>query len=170
MFSIKRAEPADIDTLIDLSRDTFYNSYYHLTDPGDFEDYTARAFNPDKILSELNNPNSNFYFAMLDNEIIGYLKLNFGPAQSEFQDENALEIERIYLLKEYQGQQFGKQLLQFAIQTAKDKQLQYVWLGVWQKNPKAIRFYERNGFKVYGTHTFHFGGEDHDDLMMRLEL
>jgi len=170
MFSIQQVTPADIDILINLSRETFYNSYYHLTDPDHFEDYIASAFDADKLLAELNDPDSAFYFAILNDEVTGYLKLNFGAAQSEFRDENAMEIERIYLLKQYHGQQFGRQLINFAIQTAKDKQLQYIWLGVWQKNPKAIGFYEHNGFKVCGTHTFRFGGEDHDDLMMKLEL
>src|ERR1700744_993056 len=154
MFSTKRIEPVDIEILISLGRETFYNSYFHLTDPEHFEEYTSQAFSHEKLLAELNNPNSHFYFAMLDDKVIGYIKLNFGPAQSEFQDEHAMEIERIYLLKQYQGKQLGKQLLQFAIQTAIDKQLQYIWLGVWDQNPKAIHFYERNGFKISGKHTF----------------
>lgn len=170
MLSIIPVEPADIDTLISLGRETFYNSYFHLTNPAHYDEYTSRAFSHEKLLSEINTPDSFFYFAMLDDEVIGYLKLNFGPAQSEFQDENGMEIERIYLLKQYQGKQLGRQLLNFAVQTAKDKNLQYIWLGVWDQNPSAIRFYERNGFKVSGHHTFAFGGENHADLMMRLEL
>jgi GNAT superfamily N-acetyltransferase len=170
MLSIKKIEATDIGTLCNIAENTFRDSYFHLTDPFHFEDYCVEAFAHEKLLAELNNPNSLFYFAMMNDEPIGYIKLNFGPAQTELSNENAMEIERIYLLKAYQGKQYGKQLLQYTIQTAIDKQLQYIWLGVWQKNPKAIRFYESNGFKMSGIHTFNFGGEEHDDLMMKLEL
>jgi ribosomal protein S18 acetylase RimI-like enzyme len=170
MFSIKRVEPADIDTLIAVSRKTFHNSYFHLSKPADFEAYTSIAFESNKLLAELNDPNSFFYFALVNNQPIGYLKLNFGPAQTEFEDENAIEIERIYLLSKYQGKRYGQQLLDFAIQAATDKYLHYIWLGVWDKNPAAIRFYERNGFEIAGKHTFPFGDEKDADLLMRKEL
>lgn len=132
--------------------------------------YAAKAFTIEKLTAELSNPDSEFYFAVLDNKLAGYLKLNFNNAQTEFKEPNALEVERIYVDIAFQGNKIGEQLLNFAIETAKNKQLNYVWLGVWEHNLRAIKFYERNGFTVIGSHNFLLGDEEQTDLIMKCEL
>ena len=91
-----------------------------------------------------------------------------GPSQTELKDETALEIERIYVIQEYQGKKVGQQLYEKAIQVAIEKKAQYVWLGVWEENHKAIQFYNKNGFQVFDKHVFVLGDEKQTDLMMRL--
>ena len=91
-----------------------------------------------------------------------------GPSQTELKHETALEIERIYVIQEYQGKKVGQQLYEKAIQVAKEKKAQYVWLGVWEENHKAIQFYNKNGFEVFDKHVFVLGDEKQTDLMMRL--
>ncbi len=107
---------------------------------------------------------------MLDGQIVGYIKLNYSSAQTEFQHENAVEVERIYVLADQQGKKMGNQLLDFAINTAIESNLQYIWLGVWDKNLNAIRFYERNGFKIFDSHPFTLGTDLQTDLLMKREL
>lgn len=114
--------------------------------------------------------NSQFYFASLSNNILGYLKVNFGTAQTELEDVNALEIERIYVLKEFHGKQIGQLLYQKAIEIAKERDLNYVWLGVWENNQRAIRFYLKNGFVEFNRHLFKLGDEEQIDIMMKLNL
>ncbi len=84
------------------------------------------------MTDELNDKNAEFYFAELDSKIIGYLKLNFGPSQTELKDDKALEIERIYVLKEFHGNKVGQLLYEKAIQIARQTNADYVWLGVWE--------------------------------------
>jgi len=127
-------------------------------------------FDTEKLTEEINNPHSAFYFAMIDGKAIGYLKINFGPAQTELQDDKGIEIERIYVLKEFQGLKVGKLLFEKAVQLAKDRNAAYVWLGVWEKNLKAIAFYERQGFVQFDKHGFQFGDEEQTDLMMKFVL
>jgi ribosomal protein S18 acetylase RimI-like enzyme len=91
-----------------------------------------------------------------------------GPAQTDIKDANALEIERIYVIKEYQGKKAGQQLYEKTIQVAKEKMLKYIWLGVWQENPKAIQFYTKNGFEIFDQHVFKLGDEEQTDYLMRL--
>jgi len=170
MLSIIPVLPAHLDTLLNISKKTFYDAFYHLCKPADFEAYTAVAFHPDKLLSELNNPNSHFYFAIIDGQPAAYLKLNFHDAQTEFCEPDAMEIQRIYVLSDYQGKQIGKQLLDFATGKAIEQQMKNIWLGVWEKNPNAIRFYQNNGFKIIGKHTFPFGDEVDADWLMKKEL
>jgi ribosomal protein S18 acetylase RimI-like enzyme len=127
-------------------------------------------FDTDKLTTEINNLGSAFYFAVIDDKAIGYLKLNFGPAQTELQDDKTIEIERIYVLKEFQGQKVGRFLFEQSLQIAKEKNAEYIWLGVWEKNLKAIAFYEKNGFTVFSKHAFQFGDEEQTDLMMRYKI
>ncbi|MFC0518317.1 GNAT family N-acetyltransferase [Mucilaginibacter angelicae] len=168
--TIQKLTLADADTLLALSKKTFFDFFAHLNKPEDMEAYAAIAFTLQKIQTELNNPNSHFFFAMLDGEIAGYLKLNYGPAQTEFQDQNAVEIERIYVLAQHHGKKIGHQFIDFTLKEAAFKNLQYVWLGVWEHNQKALAFYEKHGFKVFSSHEFVLGTDKQTDLLMRKEL
>ncbi len=122
------------------------------------------------MTSELNDDNSEFYFAENENTILGYLKLNFSKVQTEIKDENSLEIERIYILKEFQGKKFGQILFDKVIELAKAKKKKFIWLGVWGENRKAINFYQKNGFVEFGKHIFKLGNDEQTDLLMKFNL
>ena len=113
---------------------------------------------------------SEFYFAQLNDENIGYLKINTGEAQTEKQEKNALEIERIYVLNEYHGKNVGQILYQKALEIANQNSNDFVWLGVWEENKRAIRFYEKNGFVAFDKHIFNLGNDAQTDIMMKLIL
>ncbi len=100
-----------------------------------------------KLSAEINDPNSTFYFATSDQKIVGYLKINSGDAQTESILNNSLEIERIYVLKEFQRLKIGQILFDKAIDIAKKKEKDLVWLGVWEHNTRAIQFYKKNGLR-----------------------
>ena len=99
-----------------------------------------KAFAAEKIRAELSDENSVFYFLYRGGKLAGYLKLNEAPAQTDIHDEQSLEIERIYVSKEFQGEGLGRCLMEKAISTAIRRRKNYVWLGVWEKNEKALRF------------------------------
>lgn len=132
--------------------------------------YLEEGFSSEKLSDELNNKNSEFYFAALDNNVIGYLKLNFGQSQTELKDDKALEIERIYVLKEFHGKNVGQLLYDKAMQIARQINANYVWLGVWEENSRAISFYKKNGFVEFGKHIFKLGNDEQTDIMMKLQL
>lgn len=134
------------------------------------KDYLDKGFSIDKLTTELNDINAEFYFATIDQEIIGYLKLNFGESQTEIKDDKALEIERIYVLKEFHGKKVGQILYNKAIEIAKQKNADYVWLGVWEENQRAINFYKKNGFVEFDKHIFKLGNDEQTDIMMKLKL
>jgi diamine N-acetyltransferase len=169
-ITIQPVRPSDTAELLVLSRKTFYDAFEHVNNKDDFEAYTAVAFTHAKLLSEIENPHSQFYFALIDGEKVGYIKLNYSSAQTEFQDEDAVEIERIYVLASHQGKKIGNQLLDFAINKAKDEKLKYIWLGVWEHNLAAQRFYERAGFKQFSTHEFWVGNDKQIDLLVKKYL
>jgi ribosomal protein S18 acetylase RimI-like enzyme len=166
-IALKRIEPSEVQTLLTISREMFFTAFAHLNSPDDMTIYAAKAFTIEKLQDELANPDSHFYFAYANDQIAGYIKLNYNSAQTEFQDPETLEIERIYVGSNFQNQGVGQQLVQFAIDGATEKQFEYVWLGVWDENHNAIRFYERNGFQIFSSHEFMLGNDQQTDLLLK---
>lgn len=169
-IDIKKVAPKDIDVLQNIGRKTFYETFSAGNTEDNMKRYLSEGFSTEKLTTELNDKNTEFYFAFLDNSIVGYLKLNFGQAQSELQDDNSLEIERIYVLKEFQGKNVGQLLYDRAIEIAAYKNATYVWLGVWEENLKAIAFYKKNGLIEFDKHIFQLGNDEQTDIMMKVKL
>ena len=160
----------DIDQLQQIGRQTFFETFSAENTEENINTYLKEGFSLEKLTDELNDKNAEFYFAELDSKIIGYLKLNSGPSQTELKDDKALEIERIYVLKEFHGNKVGQLLYEKAIEVARQTNADYVWLGVWEKNPRAINFYKKNGFVEFDKHIFKLGNDEQIDIMMRLQL
>ena len=167
---IIRVTLTDIDRLQKIGRQTFSEAFSAGNTEENLKEYLEEGFSTEKLTAELNNKNSEFYFATLDNNIIGYLKLNFGQSQTELKDDKALEIERIYVLQEFHGKKVGQLLYEKAMQIAKQINADYVWLGVWEENPRAINFYKKNGFVEFDKHIFKLGNDEQTDIMMKLKL
>jgi diamine N-acetyltransferase len=169
-IEIRKASIADIVQLQIIGRQTFYETFAERNTEENMRNYLDKGFSIDKLTVELKNTKSEFYFAKLENKVIGYLKINSGDAQTELQDKNALEIERIYVLKEYQGKKIGQLLYEKALQIAVRAKADYLWLGVWVENQKAINFYRKNGFTEFDRHIFKLGSEKQTDIMMKLKI
>lgn len=169
-MNIRKITVNDLNELIKIGKQTFTETYSFDNTQENMAEYLENGFSTEKLKAELNDQNSEFYFAELNHQIVGYLKINLGPSQTEIKDFQALEIERIYVLKEFHGKKVGQLLYDKAIEIAQDKNAEYVWLGVWKKNPRAIRFYEKNGFIAFDTHSFQLGNEEQTDIMMKLKL
>ncbi len=169
-IKINKVTLADLVQLQEIGRQTFAETFSSTNTEENMKAYLEDGFSNAKLSAELDNPNSEFYFATLNNTVIGYLKINFGLAQTELKDDKALEIERIYVLQEFHGKKVGQLLYDQAIHLAKEKKADYVWLGVWEKNDRAIQFYTKNGFVEFDQHIFVLGDDEQTDIMMRLEL
>ena len=169
-IEIKEVTLNDIEQLQKIGRETFSQTFSSSNTEENMKQYLEEGFSFEKLTNELNNENSEFYFALSETNVIGYLKINFGASQTELKDEKALEIERIYVLKEFHGKKVGQILYEKAIEIAKQKNSDYVWLGVWEKNPRAISFYKKNGFIEFDKHIFKLGDDEQTDIMMKLKL
>ncbi len=169
-IEITKATLSDIDQLQKIGRQTFQETFSESNSEENMKNYLEEGFSNEKLTAELNDQNSEFYFATFDNEVIGYLKINFGPSQTELKDSKSLEIERIYVSKDFHGKSIGQLLYDKAIQIAKHKNSDYVWLGVWEENPRAISFYKKNGFVEFDKHIFKLGNDEQTDIMMKLKL
>ena len=169
-ISIKKVSLSDLEQLQQISRTTFEETFASSNSEDNMNQYLNEGFANEKLISELSNPSSEFYFAKLQEEIIGYLKINFGDAQTELQNQHSMEIERIYVLSAFHGKKVGQLLYDFAVQLAKEHLVEYIWLGVWEENHRAIGFYKKNGFVEFDKHVFMLGDDAQTDIMMRKQL
>lgn len=167
---IKKVVLSDIEALQKIGKQTFFETFYESNTEDNMKKYLEDGFSADKLTEELANEHSEFYFAMDGQGVIGYLKLNMGSAQTETQETESLEIERIYVLQNYHGKKVGQILYEKAIEIAMKKKSRYVWLGVWEENPRAINFYKKNGFVEFDKHVFVLGNEEQTDILMKKML
>ncbi|MDR7210734.1 GNAT family N-acetyltransferase [Flavobacterium piscis] len=167
---IKRIGLSEIQQLQKIARETFYETFAGDNSEENMAAYLDEKFAIDKLSIELSNPDSQFYFAYLNNKVLGYLKVNFAEGQTELNDKEGLEIERIYVSKAFHGLKVGQLLYDKAFQIAKDSNLNYIWLGVWEENVRALNFYKKNGFVEFDKHVFRLGEEEQTDLLMKLIL
>lgn len=167
---IRRAAISDIEALQKIARQTSIETFLSDSNGDNMKKYLDEAFSYDKLTEEISNPESEFYFAVSENTVIGFLKVNYGKAQKEPLEDEAFEIERIYVTREYHGKKIGQMLFDKAIDIARNRKAKYVWLGVWEFNHRAMRFYKKNGFIKFGEHKFIFGDDEETDLLMKLDL
>ncbi|HYW82577.1 MAG TPA: GNAT family N-acetyltransferase [Spirochaetia bacterium] len=164
---IRRCELADLDALRTIAFGTFDDTFRRLNDTASFNEYLDASFSRTRLEAELKNPDSTFFFLYSDDLLAGYMKINRGDAQTDVKDPSALEIERIYVTRDFQGLGLGRALIDKALETARAARKKTVWLGVWEKNENAIAFYRKMGFSKTGTHDFFIGKKRQTDFIMR---
>ena len=168
---IRQLTLADLDQLQSISRTTFHETFAADNSEADMAHYLEHNLSASRLAQELVNPESRFYFAEDDDgHALGYLKTNTGAAQSEPQDPQALEIERIYVLSAHHGQGVGAALYRQARHDAEQQGAPYLWLGVWEHNRSALQFYQKHGFTAFASHTFTLGSDAQTDILMKLDL
>lgn len=169
-YQIKAVTRADVSSLQQISRETFRATFNKFTAPADMDRFLKEDYETKKLLNEIANPNSRFFFLIVAGQIAGYLKINVGSAQTEQLKENALEVERIYLREAFQHQGFGNILLDYAEEIARREHKDYLWLGVYEHNTNAQRFYKRHGFKRVSEHVFQVGDDSQVDYLLVKKL
>lgn len=165
-----RCTPADADTLRDLGIITYYETFGPKNTQEDMEIYTRNAYDVRRLRKELADPNSEYYFLYANGSLAGYIKLNEAPSQSDINDPDSLEVQRIYVSGRFQGMGLGRYLLNTAISMARERKKKYLWLGAWEHNEKALRFYKKMGLSPVGTHPFLMGTDWQTDYIMRFNL
>ena len=169
-FEIREVSAHEMAKLQDISIKTFVETFAEQNTAANMRKYLKDNLSITKLTEEVLDPQSEFYFALFDHEVIGYLKVNYGTTPTEWHAHPSIEIERIYVLKSYHGKGVGQGLLKKAMQIAHHFSAKHLWLGVWERNSKAIYFYKRNGFEEFGSHLFKLGDDIQTDILMRLNV
>ncbi|WP_407371728.1 GNAT family N-acetyltransferase [Carnobacterium sp.] len=165
-MELKKCTLEDLKSLQKISIELFTDTFKDQNTEEDLKNYLEKAYNNAQLKQELTNENSTFFFLLDNEEIVGYLKLNIGDAQTEKIDENAVEIERIYIKSDRKRKGYGTFLIEKAKQFAKERNKKVIWLGVWEENLSALSFYKKNGFIQVSSHSFFMGEDEQTDLIM----
>ena len=180
-MTIKKVQSDEAETLRDLAERTFRDAWQDENEPEAFEQYCRENFSLENVHAELAVPGAEFYFAMINDQPVAYLKLNVdrypkppgdskSPGGYAEHSGPALQLERIYVLQNIQSQGLGAELLRFTEGRARATGATWVWLSVWQKSPRTIAFYKRNGFDIFGVETFWVGNDPQPDWLMRKRI
>jgi diamine N-acetyltransferase len=171
-INIRQAGPQDAKLLSDLAYKTFWDAFAHhpKNAPDDLAHYMRQAFNVEQIEVELDDRRNLFLIAEIEGEAAGYAKLTFGTIEPGVAAERPVELGRLYSHQRYLGEGVGQRLMDECFTLAREKGCDAMWLGVWEFNPRAQRFYEKNGFRLVGSHVFQLGADPQTDLLMQKQI
>ena len=169
-MNIRYATIADAKMLAELGAKTFRDTFARDNTPEDIDAYLEASFSPDIQHRELSEPDVIFLIVEFEGKPIGYAQLVMNSKDQSIKRFRPLEIRRIYASQEYLGKGVGKELMKATIEEGRRRGCDCVWLGVWEKNQRAIDFYKKWGFRVVGSHTFALGRDRQNDFVMELEL
>jgi ribosomal protein S18 acetylase RimI-like enzyme len=170
MIEVRQATLADNNMLSDLGRRAFQEAFGRYNDPGDMQAYLDLSFDPERIKNQLLDPLVIYLVASYQGIPVGYAKLVRKNKCGQYSSDKQMQMERIYALDAYVGKKIGKALMLESLRIAKEEGNEYLWLGVWQENQRAIKFYKDFGFEIIGVKQFKIGNEINDDYVMGLKL
>ena len=169
---IRQATLEDAKVLTDLAYTTFWDAFAHhpKNAPDDLNHYMRQAFNVEQIAIELADSKNIFLIAEIGGEAAGYTKIIVDNIEPRITAQRPIELSRLYSHQKHLGQGVGQMLMDACFARAREEGRDVMWLGVWEYNPRAQRFYEKNGFRVVGSHVFLLGQDPQTDLLMQRDL
>jgi diamine N-acetyltransferase len=165
-INIRRINIDDVNALSALARQTFYDTFTGTCTEADMQEFLNQYYSTEQLGKELLDEEMFCFFAEMDGTPVAYLQFkeeykNF----TEIKKWKALELKRIYVLSELQGKGIAQMLMDFFLDFAVEKKYEVVWLGVWEHNVRAQKFYEKYGFVNSGfTHDFPIGNTPQTDF------
>lgn len=169
-LKIRKADERDAKLLAALGAVTFYEAYFETDDPHDIADYIAKTYSLDRIKSEIKDKNSTFYIAEVEGKAVGFAKLRENSKPDCLKDENTIELHRIYLVERFWRKGIGRKLINKCIIVAKQKGYESLWLGTWEANLKAQKFYKNLNFTEAGEHQYYYGDYLATNLVFKIDL
>ena len=171
-MKIRKATIEDAEMLARLAYKTFWDAFHDhpKNAPEDLADYMAKAFNREQVRREISDENSIFLIAEIEREPAGYARLIIDSIEHGITATKPVELNRLYSKQEFLGKGVGAALMEESFALAKSLNCDAMWLGVWEYNPRAQRFYEKYGFREVGKHVFLLGSDPQTDLLMQKEI
>ncbi len=171
-MNIRLATIQDAEVLAKIGRQSFYEAFanHPKNHPDDMKIYMDEAFSVETISAELSEKDAVWFVAEVENEVVGYAKLKTNSREHIITGENPIELCRLYNLQKFIGQGIGKALMLKCLEFAKENGHDTFWLGVWEYNYNAQKFYTKFGLEKCGEHIFQLGTDPQTDWLMQLRL
>lgn len=169
-YRIRLADLQDAEAITIIGKQTFIETFGDQNTAEDIEMYVNSQFSTDVISSEISDPTNSFILILDGDKIMGYAKMRRTDATNHGISESAIELQRIYVLREHHGKGAGAILMQACLDQARQEKFQSIWLGVWEHNTKALAFYRKLGFEQFGSHKFQLGSDVQTDFLMKKKL
>ena len=171
MVKIKTANEANTEVLALLGRITYIESHSDfIADKNDLLKYNNEAFSISKTKQDINNSKNLFYIIYVNELPVGYAKLVLNAIHESVVSQNNCRLERIYILNDFIPLKIGQQFLTFLEEKAKELQLDTMWLSVYIKNNRAIRFYQKNEFNNVGELNFLVNRKEYENIVFSKKL
>ena len=167
---VRRATVDDAATVADIGARLFAQAFAAQNTADNLRAYLASAFSEAQQRRELSDPANVVWLAEWDARAVGYAHVKLGSPANDVAMQRPVELSRIYADRQWHGQGLGQRLLTACLDEAARWRASHIWLGVWKENPRAVAFYEKNGFKIVGEHTFQVGADPQHDWIMVREL
>jgi ribosomal protein S18 acetylase RimI-like enzyme len=164
--SIRRGAAADASLLAAFAARTFAETFAATNTPEDMQAHLARAYGVPQQTAELTDPDTVTLLAERDGGLVAYAQLRRGPAPACVDAQGAIELHRFYVDRPAHGSGVARLLITAVQAAAAAAGARHLWLGVWEHNPRAIRFYEKNGFVDVGSQDFVLGADRQTDRVM----
>ena len=161
---------ADVEQLAALKAETFSDAFAAENDPVELAAHLERTFSLEAVTAQLSDPDCETTWVLDGTEPVGYMKLNHARAQTVAGLDDGVELEQLYVRRTHHGLGLGGRLMDLAVEATRRESRAFLWLGVWERNERAISVYLHRGFRVFGDHVFMFGGDAQTDLLMRLDV
>jgi ribosomal protein S18 acetylase RimI-like enzyme len=169
-FFIRFATADDAELIADLSRRTFYETFGYVNTKENMDKFMNEQFAREKLIKEVTEPGNTFLLAFDSDIPVGYVRMREGKKFPEFENKDSIEIARIYSVNSYLGTGVGQQLMRQCVFIAKELKREIIWLGVWEKNPRAIAFYSKWGFEKFSDQDFLLGDDLQKDWLLMKKL
>ena len=166
-YGIRSAVPADAPALAELGVRTFRETFAADNRPDDIAAHLTATYGPAIQASELADPRRRTLVAATDSgDLIGFAQLLDGDVPGSVVGPAPIELLRLYVDRDYHGRGVAHALMAAAIEAAVEHGARTIWLGVWERNPRAIAFYRKCGFADVGSHEFVLGTDRQTDRLM----
>lgn len=167
MLIIRLATTEDAALIADMSRQTFFDTFAPHNTKEDMDKFMNEQFTKEALMKEVGTE-ENIFLLAYDGEVpVGYVRMREGEKRLEFEDKTSIEIARIYAVQSAIGKGVGKALIEKCIAIADEMKNEVIWLGVWEKNERAVTFYTKFGFEKFAEHEFVVGTDVQTDWLMR---
>ncbi|MBS1808394.1 MAG: GNAT family N-acetyltransferase [Acidobacteria bacterium] len=166
LLTVRKATISDAKQLSQLAEQTFRDTFAAMNTVEDMELHCQNSYSENIQASEISNPNMVTFLSEDEDRLVGFAQLRWGESPSCVLAQSPAEIQRLYIVKDWHGKGIAQDLMKACLEELKGQRADVVWLGVWERNPRAISFYKKFGFVEVGEHVFPLGSDPQRDIVM----